>query len=138
MLPIFFLILNVALGASASSCATSLKGVHIDRQAIEGTWWIQVQYGMPPVTNSSCYNVHLSPNADNRLNNLQSWKIGSKTVRVNTPEIAAPDNRSERSGVVYFQLTDGIEEVWFLKVDYNEYYAMYGCKNGVERKLRLG
>ncbi|VEN41562.1 unnamed protein product [Callosobruchus maculatus] len=135
MLPVFFLILPIALGASASSCPSSLKGVEVDRKSIEGRWWVQVQYGIPPVTNHRCYNVQLSLNSDNKLDNLQSWKVGSKTIRESTPEIAPPSDSSY--GDVYFQLTDGVEAAWFVQVDYNEYYAMYGCKNGEERKLTL-
>nr|CAI5836255.1 unnamed protein product [Callosobruchus analis] len=81
---------------------------------------------------SRCYNVQLSLNSENRLDNLQSWKVGSETIRESTPEIAPPANSSGSSGAVYFQLRDGVEKAWFVQVDYNEYYAMYGCKNGEE------
>ncbi|VEN55910.1 unnamed protein product [Callosobruchus maculatus] len=132
MLPVVFLVLSVAFGASASSCSSSVKGIEVDRKSLEGKWWIQVQYGAPPVTDSRCYTQTLSLNSDGRLNNVASWKVGSKTTTEGTPEIPPPEGSSTSSGEYYFLLKDGsgIETAWFVQVDYKEYMAVYGCENG--------
>nr|CAH7760732.1 unnamed protein product [Callosobruchus chinensis] len=136
MLPSLLDILSIALGATAT-CGPPKNSIEIDRQALSGIWWVQDQYGIPPVTDSRCYNLEFSVNSKGMLNNVEHFKIFDKWVTVSTPEIPPQNGDDKKPKTYYFKVADGVETIWILHQD-SRSVAAFGCKNGEQPVLLIG